>query len=129
MIAIDTNVLLRFFQHETDPEQSALAKALVKKHAPVFLNDIVIVEFVWSCRRVFKMERKDVHARLDAIAGSTEFVVGDPALFEQALQGYGRMKSDFADWVISASNRQQACDVTYTFDQGAVKCGGFKLLE
>ena len=128
MIAIDTNVLLRFFQHETDSEQSALARALVKKHAPVFLNYVVIVEFVWTCRRVFKMERKDVHARLEAIAGSTEFVVADPVLFELALQGYGRMKSDFADCLIAASNRQQGCDATYTFDQDAVKCKDFKLV-
>jgi predicted nucleic-acid-binding protein len=128
MIAIDTNVLLRFFQHDSDPEQSALAQALVMKHAPVFLNDIVIVEFVWTCRRLFKLERKAVHARLEAIAESTEFVVGDPALFEAALEGYGKMKSDFADWLIGASNLQHGCQATYTFDNGAVKCGGFKLV-
>lgn len=129
MIAIDTNVLLRLFQYDDDPEQTALAQALIRQNAPVFLHDIVIVEFVWTCRKLFKLERKAVHALLEAIAESTEFVVGNPEQFDQALRGYGKMKSDFSDWLLGVSNLGHGCDATFTFDQGAVKCRGFKLVE
>jgi predicted nucleic-acid-binding protein len=129
MIAIDTNVLVRFFQHENDPEQSKLAQALIRDHAPVFLNNMVIVEFVWTCRRAFGMDRLAVHARLEAIAESTEFIVADPALFSASVQGYCRIKLDFADWLIGAANLKNGCEATYTFDRGALKCDGFSLVR
>jgi predicted nucleic-acid-binding protein len=128
MIAIDTNVLLRFFQLDNDLQQAKLAQAFIRRHAPVFLNHMVIVEFVWTCRRVFKMERMAIHMRLEAIAESTEFEIENPALFDGALHGYGKIKSDFADWLIAASNLQQGCEATFTFDQGALKCSGFRRL-
>ena len=127
MIAIDTNILLRFFQHDDDPAQSARAQRIVRDNAPVFINDIVLVEFAWTCKRVFKMERGAIHLRLEAIAESPEFAVARPAALERAMRGYGSQKSDFPDWLIGQTNLASGCDTTLTFDKGVRKNAGFTL--
>ena len=129
MIAIDTNVLLRFFQHDNDPAQSQRAQSFVRTHGPVFLSDLVVAEFVWTCRKTFKMDRSAIHARLAAIAESTEFVVADAVIFERSVSGYGAIASDFADWLIGLSNLAQGCEATATFDKGAIRTHGFRELD
>lgn len=128
MIAIDTNVLLRFFQHDNDPAQSASAQQVVRENAPVFVNDVVLVEFVWTCKRTFKLDRKAIHLKLEAIGESTEFAVSRPEVFERAVLGYSGRKSDFADWLIGEANLEQGCETTVTFDRNAAKSKGFKLV-
>ena len=128
MIAIDSNVLLRFFQHDNDAAQSARAQKAVKQHAPVFVNDVVLAEFVWTCKRTFKLDRIEIHKRLEAIGESTEFIVARPQVFERALRGYGARTSDFADWLIGEVNLEHGCEATLTFDTDAVKGRGFRLV-
>ncbi len=43
MIAIDTNVLLRYLLDD-DPQQSPKATALIKSGKPVLITDVVLVE-------------------------------------------------------------------------------------
>ena len=128
MIAIDTNVLLRFFQHDNDLAQSARAQKAVRENAPVFINDVVLTEFAWTCKSVFKLDRQAIYLRLEAIGESTEFVVARPGAFERAVRGYGGRNSDFADWLIGEANLEQGCETTLTFDKGAAKGRGFKLI-
>ena len=58
MIGIDTNILLRIFETEDDPAQSLRARAAIEEHAPVYLHDVVLAEFVWTCRSKFKQSRQ-----------------------------------------------------------------------
>ena len=129
MIAIDTNVLLRAFLHDSDPAQSARAQRAIRAHAPVFLNDIVLVEFAWTCKSVFKLDRAAIHQRLEAIVEAPEFAFARPEAVDRAVRAYGSRKSDFADRLIGESNFDQGCSTTITFDEGAVKGGGFKLVD
>lgn len=128
MIGIDTNVLLRVFLLDDDPAQSARARVAIEANAPVFLNDVVLAEFVWACRRVFKLERAAIRSRLDAILEAPEFVVARPAAIARAVAGYGSRASDFADWLIAESNRERGCDATLTFDIDAAKSDAFRLV-
>ena len=66
MFAIDTNILLRIFQND-DPVQTEQARQILREHAPVFVNDIVLVEFAWTCKSVFKLDREAIFLRLKAI--------------------------------------------------------------
>ena len=59
MIAVDTNVLLRYLLAD-DAEQSVRAKALIAGHAPVLVTDVVLVESVWTLRGPrYKMNKSE----------------------------------------------------------------------
>ena len=127
MIGIDTNILLRALLLDDDPAQSARARAAIEANAPVLLNDVVLVEFVWTCRRAFKLERADIYRRLDAIVKAPEFIFAQPTAVARAVAGYGSRGSDFADWLIAETNREHSCDTTLTFDRNAAKSPAFTL--
>ena len=78
MIAIDTNVLMYAFVNKADPELSRRAQRAIQDNAPVFVNDIVLTEFVWACRTFYDMKRLEIHARLEAIAAAPEFQFAQP---------------------------------------------------
>jgi predicted nucleic-acid-binding protein len=125
VIGIDTNILLRIFETEDDPAQSLLARKAIEDNGPVYLHDVVLAEFVWTCRRIFKLPRQAICQRLQAIAESTEFVVARPEVFERADQAYGSQKSDFADWLVGLSNLDRGLEYTLTFDEGAARQRAF----
>ena len=128
MIGIDTNILLRIFETEDDPAQSLRAREAIEDNAPVYLHDVVLAEFVWTCRSAFKQSREAIHRRLRAIADSTEFVVARPEVFERAVDAYGSQKSDFADWLVGFSNLDQGLEYTLTFDKGAARRRAFGIV-
>ena len=47
MIAIDTNVLLRYLLHD-DRQQALAARRLIKRHSKVLVTDVVLVETLWT---------------------------------------------------------------------------------
>ena len=129
MIGIDTNILLRLFETEDDPAQSLLARRAIEDYAPVYLHDVVLAEFVWTCRTAFKQSRQAIHQRLQAIADSTEFVVARPEAFERAVEAYGSRKSDFADWLVGLSNLERGLEYTLTFQKGAARRRAFGMVS
>lgn len=128
MIGVDTNILLRFYERD-DPVQSERAQRAIRDNAPVFINEVVLVEFVWVCRSRYKLGRAEIHKRLDAIVCAEEFEFARPAAVERAVQGYGSLKSDLSDWLIGEMNREHGCETTLTFDEGAAKSTGFSRLK
>jgi len=129
VIGIDTNILLRIFETDDDPAQSLRARKVIEEHAPVYLHDVVLAEFVWTCRSAFKQPRQAIRRRLQAIVDSTEFVVARPEVFARAVEAYGSQKSDFADWLIGLSNLDSGLEFTLTFDKGAARRRAFGLID
>ena len=129
MIGIDTNILLCIFETEDDPAQSSRARKVIEEHAPVFLHDVVLAEFVWTCRNAFKPSREAIRRRLQAIADSTEFVVARPEVFARAVEAYGSQKSDFADWLVGLSNLHSGLEFTFTFDKSVARRRAFGVIE
>ena len=77
MIAIDTNVLLRFLIGD-DADQYAIAADLVRActlDEPGFICREVILELVWVLERSYKFNRPEVADTLIALISATEFLV------------------------------------------------------
>ena len=129
MIGIDTNILLRIFETEDDPAQSLRARKVIEEHAPVYLHDIVLAEFVWTCRTAFRQSRQAIHRRLQAIVNSTEFIVARPEVFARAVEAYGSRKSDFADWLVGLSNLNSGLEFTFTLDKSVARRRAFGMIE
>jgi predicted nucleic-acid-binding protein len=121
MIGIDTNILIRMFQTEDDPRQSAAAQNFVRHQAPVFLSPIVLAQFAWTLRNTFKIDRIGIYARLAILIDAPEFAVPYPEAVALAVKQYGKGSADFADYLIGELNLAYGCDRTFTFDKDAVR--------
>jgi predicted nucleic-acid-binding protein len=129
MIGIDTNILLRLFETDEDPRQTAAARRVVEEQAPIFINPVVLVEFAWTLRRTFKLDRAGIHERLARIVDSPEFSVAFTQQTRRAIELFGAGPADFPDYFVGELNRAFGCEATLTFDKAAAKSHAFRHLS
>jgi predicted nucleic-acid-binding protein len=129
MIALDTNVLVRYLTQD-DPAQAAAADEVVAgltADAPGFICREVIVELVWVLERRYRVPRPAIASALEALLAAAEIAVeaaGDvgTALFRYRDQGLG-----FADQMIAAAGRRAGASKVVTFDRRAARIEGVEL--
>lgn len=129
MIGIDTNILLRLLEQDDDPAQTAAAREFVRREGKVFINPVVMVEFVWVLRSSFELDRASIYTRLKRLVAAPEFGMAFPEATERAVALYGNGSADFADCLMGELNRALGCDSTMTFDKKASKTPAFKSLK
>jgi predicted nucleic-acid-binding protein len=129
VIALDTNVLVRFLVDSRDePSQSLRARALVQgamdRGDSVLVPLVAVVETVWVLRKVGGFAREDVVRTLRGLLASPTFEFARRGHVETALTAYERSKGDFADHVIAAEAAAESA-VVYTFDRALHGLAGF----
>lgn len=112
MLAIDTNVLVRYLTGD-HPKQSRAARKLVDAN-DVFVGDTVMLECEWVLRSVYSYDTSRICRALRAFAGLARVSVESPAALSRALdQAEGGL--DLADALHLA--RADHCDAFITFDR------------
>ncbi|HMN74179.1 MAG TPA: type II toxin-antitoxin system VapC family toxin [Rhodoblastus sp.] len=116
MIAIDTNVVIRFLTRD-DPVQSRKALALVDG-AEVFVSRTVMLECEWVLRSLYGYSPAQVTRALRAFSGLKTVSVEDPAALAQALD-LADAGLDFADalHLLAAAD----CEGLATFDRSFIR--------
>lgn len=117
MIAVDTNLVVRFLIPADDPGQAAKAKALFGKET-VFVPTTVLLETAWVLGRVYKVPVPMVASALRSLFGITNVRVEEPERLRQALE-WMRDGLEFADAFHLASAHD--CEALVTFDKAFVK--------
>ncbi len=117
MIAVDTNVLARYYVDDpTDPEaarQRPIAEKLIREADAVFVPLTVILEFAWVLRAFYSFAAEDSARVIEHLIGLPNVTVEDwPAVLE-AVRLY-REGLDFADAL--HISRVAQCECFYTFD-------------
>lgn len=130
MIALDTNVLVRFLVGD-DPRQSAAARALLAEltaDRPGFVCREVAVELSWVLDRAYGFSRDRIATVFEELVGSEElrFEAEDDVL--RAADGYRRGGADFSDRMIAAAARRSGAETLHTFDRRAAQLRGVALL-
>ena len=133
MIAVDTNVLLRYLLND-DAAQADMAANLIKGGDTVLITDVVLVETLWT------LSGKKYRLNKDRLAGVVHALFEEPNIrFEDgpavwmALNNYRESDgADFADALIINKTRAVAraqgrsFSGSYTFDKAAQKLQGAK---
>ena len=130
MTGVDTNVLVRFVMAD-DPEQYRKAKRLMQSftmQSPCFITQVCIAEFVWVLEARYRKSKTIIIEWLSWLVESNELVLEDQPAVERALHAYAASKADFSDCLIAISGHLAGCSSTVTFDKGAAKTAGMRLL-
>ncbi len=124
MIGLDTNALLRLLT-EDDVAQAAQVRkrlaALDKVAESVLLNNIVLVETLWTLRRLYGFERAQLQELMGQLLSASTFCFEDRATVSRATELFCDATNgspDFSDCLIAAQNIRLGCDATVTFDKG-----------
>ena len=131
MVAIDTNVLLRYVVDDGDPQRK-LAIACIDQRcspaSPAFVSLIVLVEFVWVLTRLLKRNRADIITVVTDLVDNEHLRFEHVAAVETVIEDYAQGRADFADCLIAAMARANGASPTLTFDTDAAREPGFELL-
>ena len=120
MIAIDTNVLLRYLLQD-DKVQARKATALITGSASVLITDIVLVETIWVLTgKRYKLNREDVARVINSLFEEPNILFEDGQAVWRALSDYkkalpvkvgGKKKyADFPDTLIVNKAKRFAQD-------------------
>jgi predicted nucleic-acid-binding protein len=128
VIALDTNVLVRFLI-EDDEEQSARAAALIRRivdsEERLFVPELVVCETVWVLAGAYRFQRGEIAALLTDLLSARELEPGGADRLWRALRAYRAGRGDFADYLISEQARDAGFDTVATFDRKLLKDHGF----
>jgi len=119
MIAVDTNVLLRFVLRD-DEGQFTRASAFFNSRTaedPAFVSLIVLAEFVWALRRRYGYSRAEARFLVATLLETTEISFEDEISLSRIVAEAGQ--GDLADHLTSYSAERAGCTSIVTFDQKA----------
>ena len=136
MIAIDTNVLLRYLLQD-DPDKAAKAAQLIAKNTCVLVIDVVLVEALWTLKgKKYRLGTADLVKVVLALLQEPHISFEDSQVIWQALNDFRKAAAsngkgaDFADALIAnkakytAKLRSANLSGTYTFDNAAQQLPG-----
>ena len=98
MIAVDTNVLARFFVDDPADAEAARQRpaAVAALSEPAFVCVTVLLEFEWVLRGFYEFPRVEIVRILRALVGIEHVAIEDRAACLRALDAY-EAGMDFAD--------------------------------
>lgn len=124
MIAVDTNVLARFYCDDpSDPEarkQRPAARRVMTEAAALFVPVTVILELEWVMRGFYELKPEQVCSVVEHLLGMPHVTVERWEQVKDAVDLH-RLGVDFADalhWVAS-----KGCDSFATFDKAMDRAG------
>jgi len=130
VIAIDTNVLVRFLTQD-DPDQGAIARRFFARLTidhPGFVAREVLVELVWVLERAYRYSRGEIASALEGLLAAAELEVEASDDVGAALHAYRDQGFGFADLMVAAAGRRAGADGLVTFDRKAARLPGVELL-
>ena len=126
MIALDTNVLVRYIAQD-DTNQSPRATKLIEKECsvarPGFVSLVTLAELVWVSESCYAATKTEIAGLLRRILGTKQLVVQDAQTAWKALRLFEVGKADFADYLVERIASAAGCETTVTFDKTAAKAG------
>ena len=118
MVALDTNILARYYVDEANVSratqaQREAARRVIEGGGDLFVAKTVLLELEWVLRGAYRLGRKEILRAFEHLLALPAINVEDRAAVESALANL-RSGLDFADALHHASGR--ACTEFLTFD-------------
>ena len=131
MIALDTNVLVRYFAQD-DARQSALATQLIEERLSAtdkgYVSLVALLETVWVMQSCYDADAATVVDILADLLDTTTIEVQDTPAVRRAFGHFSDGTTDLHDCLIAALAEQRNARVV-TFDAKAAKRLGMELLR
>jgi predicted nucleic-acid-binding protein len=120
VIGLDTNALIRLLTEDDAGQAAAVRKRLAALDAvaeSVLLNNVVLVETLWTLRRLYGFERAALLGLLEQLLSASTFCFEDRTTVSQAVSLFASSAADFSDCLIASQNARLGCETTITFDK------------
>lgn len=132
MIAVDTNVVVRFLVRD-DEKQAEQARKRLKQaeesRERLLIPLLVVLETIWVLESAYDKTRAEILDAIRAMRQMSVFEFQGNEVVDRLLADGSQYGTDLADILIAHSARAAGCESGITFDKGASKLPFFTLLK
>lgn len=128
MIAIDTNVLVRYLVRDNAKQADVAAKFLQKLSAerPGYVSTPVVTELEWVLRKGYGLEPSAIRTAITKLLEVPNLVFDADDAVRLAAES---RRGDFVDCLIHFIGDAAGCERTVTFDRNFARLSGVDLLK
>jgi len=120
MIALDTNILVRYLTQDDDLQFRAVLRLLSRKSATFWICDLALSETDWVLRDLYDWTPAEVAESLARLTAVHNLVFEDEARLRASLRAV-REGADLADELLARGSRARGCRQFATFDKGVLR--------
>ena len=132
MIALDTNVIVRFLVRDDEKQAQAVYarfRAAEAARERLFVPLVVVLETIWVLESAYALSREDTLDALDDLRRMAILEFESEAVLQGVLSDGRRCAAGLADLLIAHSAGAAGCSSGITFDKKAAKLPFFRLLQ
>jgi predicted nucleic-acid-binding protein len=128
MIAVDTNILVRYFA-EDDKAQTEKARRFLEEDStedtPAFVTLVTLVELIWVLNDTYKIGKEMQAEVVRQLLDTPKVIIERYDIVQSALE---LREGDIADRIIHLCGVDGGCTKTVTFDKKFARLKGVVLL-
>jgi len=130
MRGMDTNILVRHFVDEDDP-QTTVARSFLRTltlEGPGYVSTVALIEMWWVLSKSYGMERAGLIRTIGRMLADPHLRVEHESEVAEAVNRFVMGSADFQDYLIERRCATAGCSQTMTFDRSAARSAGMALL-
>jgi predicted nucleic-acid-binding protein len=132
MIAVDTNVIVRFLVRDDETQAEAAYRRFRKAEddrEPLLVPLLVVLETVWVLGSAYGKSRVEIVDSIEDMRRMPVLRFERDDVLQRALLDGRDSRADLADLLIAHSAQASDCDCVITFDREAARLPFFRLLR
>ena len=132
MIALDTNIIVRFLVRDDEKQsQSVYArfKQAEKDRETLLIPFLVLLETIWVLESAYDMHRNEILSALEDLRRMPILEFENEEILQRLLISGRNNKVDLDDLLIAFTAQDCGCDSMITFDRKALGYDFFRLLK
>lgn len=132
MIAVDTNVIVRFLVRDDEKQAETVRRRLKqaeKTRERLLIPLLVVLETIWVLESAYDKTRSEIVNSIRDMRQMPVFDFEADDVVEHLLADSDDSRADLADILIAHAAQAAGCDNGITFDKGAAKLPFFELLR
>lgn len=131
MTGVDTNVLVRFFAADDEPQTQSVNRFLKASRVAgeqAFVSVLVLCETCWVLRSTYGKSKNSILDAIQLLLNADLFHLEEPDAVRRAVHLARSGKADFPDYLIGQFHLSKGCRYTVTFDRSLRGDAAFLLL-
>ena len=132
MIALDTNIIIRFLVKD-DEKQARMVYSYFKRaeeqREVLFVSLLVVLEVVWVLESAYNMSRTDIINSFSSLRQMPILEFENDIVLEKFILSGEKCATDLSDLLIGFSAQSSDCETVLTFDRKASKSPLFQQIS
>ena len=131
MIALDTNVIVRFLVRDDEKQAQAVYARFKRAEAgreTLFVSLLVVLETIWVLESAYDRSRKEILDSFDELESMPILEFEKAQVLQHLLSEGRKSNADLSDLLIASAAQACGCSGGITFDKKASKFPFFNLL-